>query len=107
MKSVKELILKGSKFTIKGGLNNIYQIEESKNDSSSTPYFLGKCFGMDSKTSMFEACIGKINDNSFTYFSFVMDRRSTGRIYFNDLILVGNDEDEFPPSDHDFGKHEE
>ena len=89
MKNIKELILKGNKFTIKGGLKNIYKIEESENKNGT--HFLGKCFGMESKTSMFEACIGKINDNSFTYFSFVMDRKASGRIYFKDLILVGEE----------------
>ena len=89
MKNIKELILKGNRFTIKGGLKNIYKIEESENKNK-TP-FLGKCFGMESKTSMFEACISKINDNSFTYFTFVMDRKASGRIYFKDLILVGNE----------------
>ena len=54
-------------------------------------HFLGKCFGMESKTSMFEACLSKINDNSFTYFSFIMDRKVSGRVYFKDLILVGNE----------------
>ena len=90
MKNIKELILKGNKFTIKGGLKNIYKIEESESKTGKS-HFLGKCFGMESKTSMFEACIGKINDNSFTYFSFVMDRKASGRIYFKDLILVGNE----------------
>ena len=89
MKNIKELILKGNKFTIKGGLKNIYKIEESENKNGT--HFLGKCFGLDSKVSMFEACIGKINDNSFTYFSFVMDRKVSGRVYFKDLILVGNE----------------
>jgi len=89
MKNIKELILKGNKFTIKGGLKNIYQIEESENKRQT--HFLGKCFGMESKTSMFEACIGKINNNSFTYFSFVMDRKVSGRVYFKDLIIVGNE----------------
>ena len=90
MKNIKELVLKGNKFTIKGGLKNIYKIEESESKTGKS-HFLGKCFGMESKTSMFEACIGKINDNSFTYFSFVMDRKASGRIYFKDLILVGNE----------------
>ena len=86
MKNIKELVLKGNKFTIKGGLKNIYQIEES--GSKNQTHFLGKCFGMESKTSMFEACISKINDNSFTYFSFVMDRKVSGRIYFKECVLV-------------------
>jgi len=90
MKNIKELILKGSKFTIKGGLKNIYKIEESESKTKKS-LFLGKCFGLESKTSMFEACISKINDNSFTYFTFVMDRKASGRIYFKDLILVGNE----------------
>jgi hypothetical protein len=90
MKNIKELILKGSKFTIKGGLKNIYKIEESETKTGNK-HFLGKCFGMESKTSMFEACIGKINDNSFTYFTFVMDRKASGRVYFEDLILVGEE----------------
>ena len=90
MKSIKELVLKGSKFTIKGGLKNIYKIEESETKTGNT-HFLGKCFGMESKTSMFEACIGKINDNSFTYFTFVMDRKASGRVYFKDLILAGDE----------------
>ena len=90
MKNIKELILKGNKFTIKGGLKNIYQIEESKSKTKKS-LFLGKCFGMESKTSMFEACIGKINDNSFTYFTFVMDRKASGRVYFKDLILAGDE----------------
>ena len=91
MKNIKELILKGNKFTIKGGLKNIYKIEESESKTKKS-LFLGKCFGMESKTSMFEACISKINDNSFTYFSFVMDRKASGRIYFKDLILVEGEE---------------
>ena len=90
MKNIKELILKGNKFTIKGGLKNIYKIEESESKTGRS-HFLGKCFGMESKTSMFEACIGKINDNSFTYFTYVMDRKASGRVYFKDLILVGNE----------------
>ena len=90
MKNIKELILKGNKFWIKGGLDNIYKIEESESKTKKS-LFLGKCFGMESKTSMFEACISKINDNSFTYFTFVMDRKASGRIYFKDLILVGNE----------------
>ena len=90
MKSIKELVLKGSKFWIKGGLDNIYQIEESESKTKKS-LFLGKCFGMESKTSMFEACISKINDNSFTYFTFVMDRKASGRVYFKDLILVGEE----------------
>jgi hypothetical protein len=90
MKNIKELILKGNRFTIKGGLKNIYKIEESENKNK-TP-FLGKCFGMESKTSMFEACISKINDNSFTYFTFVMDRKASGRIYFKDLTLLEGEE---------------
>ena len=89
MKNIKELILKGNKFTIKGGLKNIYQIEESENKRQT--HFLGKCFGLDSKVSMFEACIGKVNNNSFTYFSFVMDRKVSGRVYFKDLILAGEE----------------
>ena len=90
MKNIKELILKGNKFTIKGGLKNIYKIEESESKTKKS-FFLGKCFGLDSKVSMFEACIGKINDNSFTYFSFIMDRKVSGRVYFKDLILAGNE----------------
>ena len=90
MKNIKELILKGNKFTIKGGLKNIYKIEESESKTGKS-HFLGKCFGMESKTSMFEACLSKINDNSFTYFSFIMDRKVSGRVYFKDLILVGNE----------------
>ena len=90
MKNIKELILKGNKFKIKGGISNIYKIEESETKTGKS-HFLGKCFGMESKTSMFEACISKINDNSFTYFTFVMDRKASGRIYFKDLILVGNE----------------
>ena len=90
MKNIKELILKGNKFTIKGGLKNIYKIEESESKTGKS-HFLGKCFGMESKTSMFEACLSKINDNSFTYFTFVMDRKASGRVYFKDLILVGNE----------------
>ena len=90
MKNIKELILKGNKFWIKGGLDNIYQIEESESKTKKS-LFLGKCFGMESKTSMFEACIGKINDNSFTYFTFVMDRKASGRVYFKDLILAGDE----------------
>ena len=89
MKNIKELILKGNKFTIKGGLKNIYKIEESENKNGT--HFLGKCFGLDSKVSMFEACIGKVNDNSFTYFTFVMDRKASGRVYFKDLILAGDE----------------
>ena len=89
MKNIKELILKGNKFKIKGGLSNIYKIEESENKNGT--HFLGKHFGVDSNVSTFEACLGKINDNSFTYFSFVMDRKASGRIYFKDLILVGNE----------------
>ena len=46
---------------------------------------------MESKTSMFEACLSKINDNSFTYFSFIMDRKVSGRVYFKDLILAGDE----------------
>ena len=90
MKNIKELVLKGNKFKIKGGISNIYKIEESESKTKKS-LFLGKCFGMESKTSMFEACIGKINDNSFTYFTFVMDRKASGRVYFKDLILVGNE----------------
>ena len=90
MKNIKELILKGNKFTIKGGLKNIYKIEESESKTGKS-HFLGKCLGVDSKVSMFEACLSKINDNSFTYFTFVMDRKASGRIYFKDLILVGNE----------------
>ncbi len=90
MKSIKELILKGSKFTIKGGVNNIYQFEESKNG-----YFLGKYMGMESKVSMFEACISKINDNSFTYFTFVMDRKTSGRIYFKESVIVEEAKSEY------------
>ena len=90
MKNIKELILKGNKFKIKGGISNIYKIEESETKTGKS-HFLGKCFGMESKTSMFEACIGKINDNSFTYFTFVMDRKASGRVYFKDLILIGNE----------------
>ena len=90
MKNIKELVLKGNKFTIKGGLKNIYKIEESESKTGRS-HFLGKCFGMESKTSMFEACIGKINDNSFTYFTYVMDRKASGRVYFKNLILVGNE----------------
>ena len=90
MKNIKELVLKGNKFTIKGGLKNIYKIEESETKTGKS-HFLGKCFGVDSEVSMFEACISKINDNSFTYFTFVMDRKASGRIYFKDLILVGNE----------------
>jgi hypothetical protein len=41
---------------------------------------------------MFEACISKINDNSFTYFTFVMDRKASGRIYFKDLTLLEGEE---------------
>ena len=89
MKSIKELVLKGNKFTIKGGLKNIYKIEESETKNGT--HFLGKHFGVDSNVSTFEACLGKINDNSFTYFSFVMDRKASGRIYFKDLILVGEE----------------
>ena len=89
MKNIKELILKGNKFTIKGGLSNIYKIEESENKNGT--HFLGKCFGVDCGVSMFEACLSKINDNSFTYFSFIMDRKVSGRVYFKDLILVGNE----------------
>ena len=89
MKNIKELILKGNKFTIKGGISNIYKIEESENKNGS--YFLGKCFGVDCGVSTFEACLSKINDNSFTYFSFIMDRKVSGRVYFKDLILVGNE----------------
>ena len=90
MKNIKELILKGNKFKIKGGISNIYKIEESETKTGKS-HFLGKCFGMESKTSMFEACLSKINDNSFTYFSFIMDRKVSGRVYFKDLILVGNE----------------
>ena len=90
MKNIKELVLKGNKFTIKGGLKNIYKIEESESKTKKS-FFLGKCLGVDSKVSMFEACLSKINDNSFTYFSFVMDRKVSGRVYFKDLILVGNE----------------
>jgi len=90
MKNIKELILKGNKFWIKGGLDNIYQIEESESKTKKS-FFLGKCWGVDSKTSTFEACLSKINDNSFTYFTFVMDRKASGRVYFKDLILVGNE----------------
>ena len=90
MKNIKELILKGNKFTIKGGLKNIYKIEESESKTGKS-HFLGKCFGMESKTSIFEACLSKINDNSFTYFSFIMDRKVSGRVYFKDLILIGNE----------------
>ena len=61
MKSIKELVLKGSKFTIKGGLQNIYKIEESETKNGT--HFLGKHFGVDSNVSTFEACLGKINDN--------------------------------------------
>ena len=90
MKSIKELVLKGSKFWIKGGLDNIYQIEESESKTKKS-FFLGKCFGVDSKVSMFEACLSKINDNSFTYFTFIMGRKVSGRVYFKNLILVGNE----------------
>ena len=90
MKNIKELILKGNKFTIKGGLKNIYKIEESESKTRKS-FFLGKCWGVDSKVSTFEACLSKINDNSFTYFTYVMDRKASGRIYFKDLILVGNE----------------
>jgi hypothetical protein len=90
MKNIKELVLKGNKFTIKGGLKNIYKIEESESKTGKS-HFLGKCFGVDSEVSMFEACLSKINDNSFTYFSFIMDRKVSGRVYFKDLTLVGNE----------------
>lgn len=90
MKNIKELILKGNKFTIKGGLKNIYKIEESESKTRKS-FFLGKCWGVDSKVSTFEACLSKINDNSFTYFTFIMERKISGRIYFKDLILVGNE----------------
>ena len=90
MKNIKELVLKGNKFTIKGGLKNIYKIEESESKTGKS-HFLGKCFGMESKTSMFEACLSKINDNSFTYFTFIMGRKVSGRVYFKNLILVGNE----------------
>ena len=90
MKNIKELILKGNKFTIKGGLKNIYKIEESESKTGKS-HFLGKCFGMESKTSMFEACLSKINDNSFTYFTFIMGRKVSGRVYFKNLILVGEE----------------
>ena len=90
MKNIKELILKGNKFTIKGGLKNIYKIEESETKTLKS-HFLAKCFGVDTEVTMFEACLSKINDNSFTYFTFVMDRKASGRVYFKDLILVGNE----------------
>ena len=90
MKNIKELILKGNKFKIKGGISNIYKIEESESKTGKS-HFLGKCFGMESKTSMFEACLSKINDNSFTYFTFIMGRNVSGRVYFKNLILVGNE----------------
>lgn len=90
MKNIKELILKGNKFTIKGGLKNIYKIEESESKTKKS-FFLGKCWGVDSKVSTFEACLSKINDNSFTYFTFIMERKVSGRVYFKDLILVGNE----------------
>jgi hypothetical protein len=90
MKNIKELVLKGNKFTIRGGLDNIYKIEESESKTRKS-FFLGKCWGVDSKVSTFEACLSKINDNSFTYFSFIMDRKVSGRVYFKDLILVGNE----------------
>jgi len=95
MKNIKELVLKGNKFTIKGGVNNIYQFEKSQSESYTTSYFLGKCMGMESKVSMFEACIGKINDNSFTYFSFVMDRKVSGRIYFKECVIVEEAKSEY------------
>ena len=79
MKITKELILAGWTFTIKGGLSNVYKIELSENGDN---YFLSKCIGVHNQVTLFEACITKINDNSFTYFSFVMDRKVTGRIYF-------------------------
>ena len=90
MKNIKELILKGNKFWIKGGLDNIYKIEESESKTKKS-FFLGKCWGVDSKVSMFEACLSKINDNSFTYFTFIMGRKVSGRVYFKNLILVGNE----------------
>ena len=45
MKNIKELILKGNKFTIKGGLKNIYKIEESESKTRKS-FFLGKCWGL-------------------------------------------------------------
>ena len=90
MKITKELILAGWTFKIKGGLNNVYKIELTESGDN---YFLSKCFGVHNQVTMFEACVDKINDNSFTYFEFVMDRKVTGRIYFEDCEIEKVEDD--------------